>query len=169
MRLKTLTLLAGAMAAALRADAQPPTTRPNPDGPRITWPDGWVSDTPTKPATKQIGNNAALDAGALLAEVPVSDYADGLSIADLAGHQIERIKSTTAFKTAKFTSPVQRKVGGRDATVVEADVVVKSIKFHYQFTFIKVGDFFCTVYLWSVPSKWSAAATQAGPLVAALH
>ena len=149
--------------------AGPATTPSGADGPRIAWPTGWTDKKPSKGTTKQLGDNAGLDAGALLAEAPVSDYADGLSIADYATDHIAKIKTASVFKTAKFTVPAQQHVGDHDATVVEADVLIKSVKFHYQITFIKEGDYFCTVYLWAVPSKWKQAASQVDVLIAALH
>src|SRR4051812_15768621 len=95
--------------------AGPATTLSSADGPRIAWPDGWTDKQPSKPTTKQLGNNAALDAGALLAESPASDYADDLSVADYATQHIAKIKEAGAFKTAKFATAAQRQVGGHDA------------------------------------------------------
>ncbi|MDB5326856.1 MAG: hypothetical protein JWM57_2425 [Phycisphaerales bacterium] len=138
--------------------AQTPTTEPastRPSGlPDLVWPEGWVVKPVAGGKTIHAAINADAGAGGLFAAYPRSDYAHGLTLKDWAAHRIDLLMHSGSYKGASFGTARDEKVGDHDAVVIEFDNTLNTAKMHHEHLYFQVGDSFCSLGVWTPPSRW---------------
>lgn len=154
--------LALSLCAAFASASEPATQASDP---RIVWPEGWSERKPSEAVVKQLAINATIDAGAMFASYPTSDFADGLALQDWASARIEALKRIAFNKDTTFGEARTERIADRDVVVIEDDKLVKTLKIHYEHVYFEQNGYFCSFTIWSTPSKWNTAKTAIGELL----
>jgi hypothetical protein len=166
MRNRILLAAIGCLLFPWLVNAAGPTTKPALV--HLDFPAGWQEESPRVKHVQQYAVYPELGAYAELIVESKADFADDVDLMAWAARMKEAAakKSTLAHRTE--TELKAGKIGSQTTVEYEVTGEIKGVKLHYRNILFQVGDHFCRLICWTIPSQWDDAQPKFEELVAAV-